>query len=132
MSLIKVSHPYVILFLLLIGYIYIGIYFLTVVYQIHTLPSSFLEPWNPPRETGNIISLCRSRTDIWSSCFCFFKILPLNLINIKTDIFVNWTSRGCFSIQSYNELTKYSKKKYLFGPIHESMPGIYDSNIRHF
>ena len=48
MSLIHVLHPRVILFMLPIGFIYFGIYFLSDVSPIHTLPSTVLVQKNLP------------------------------------------------------------------------------------
>ena len=56
MALIQVLNPHVKLFLLLIGYIYIGMYFIRDVSTIHTLPSAVLAPKKPPWEIGNIMS----------------------------------------------------------------------------
>ena len=44
MAIIEVSHPYVILFMLLIGFIYFGMYFLSDVSPIHTFPSAIIAP----------------------------------------------------------------------------------------
>ena len=42
MALINVLHPHVILFMLLIGLIYFGMYFLSDVSPIHTFPSTVI------------------------------------------------------------------------------------------
>ena len=57
MALIKFLHPHVILFMLLIGLIYFGMYFLSDVSPIHTVPSTVLAQKKTPSEIGNIISL---------------------------------------------------------------------------
>ena len=64
MAHIQVSNPHVILSMLIIGFIYFGMYFLSDVSPIQNLPSTVLEPKQPPSELGNIISLCNSRTEI--------------------------------------------------------------------
>ena len=79
MSLIQVSYPHVILFLLLFGFIYFGMYFLSDVSPINIFSSAVLEPKIIPSEIGNIISLCRFCTDIWSRFFCFFIRVQLFL-----------------------------------------------------
>ena len=64
LAFIQVSHPHVIYFLLLIGYIFFGMYFLSGVSPIQIFPSTILVPEKSPSELGNIISLCRSITEI--------------------------------------------------------------------
>ena len=76
MALIQVSHPHIILFLLIIGLIDFGMYFLSDAYPIYTFPSTILALKKAPSEIGNIVSLCRSCTYIWSRWFCFFTTVP--------------------------------------------------------
>ena len=56
MEFVHVSHPHVILFMLIIGYIYFGMYFLRDVSPIHTFPPKFLAPEKPPLKNDDIIS----------------------------------------------------------------------------
>ena len=42
MALINVLHPHVVLFLLLVSFIFFGMYFLRGIYTIFTLPSTVL------------------------------------------------------------------------------------------
>ena len=48
MKFIHVLHPHVIIFLLLIGYIFFGVYFLIDVYPIHTFPYTVIAAKNLP------------------------------------------------------------------------------------
>ena len=48
MALVNVLHPHVILFLLLIGFIYFGMYFLSDISPIHTFSSTVLAPTKFP------------------------------------------------------------------------------------
>ena len=73
MARMQVSHPHVILFLLIVGFIYFGMYLLSDVSPIHIFPSTVLTPEKPPSELGNIMSLCSSFIEIWSR---FFVSLP--------------------------------------------------------
>ena len=73
MELIQVLHPYVILFLLLIGFIYFGVYFLCDVSPIHTFSSTFLAPIKPHSDIGDIILLCSSLTKVWSRFFFLYN-----------------------------------------------------------
>ena len=86
-AIMHVSRPYLILFLLTICSMCFGLHFLSEVSPNHTLPSSYLEPENPPWETGKIRSLWNSCTKTWSKCLFFFNIFPLNLMQIKYDTF---------------------------------------------
>ena len=99
-ALIHVSHPHVILFILLVGFIYFGMHVLSGVFQIHTFPPRVLAPKKPYVEIGNIISLCSSSTDIWSRYFCFFKRLPLIFTNNESGTLGYCITWGWFSIQS--------------------------------
>ena len=54
MALIHVSHPHVLLFMLLVIFMCFGMYFMSELQQIHNLPYSFLSPKNSPRETGKL------------------------------------------------------------------------------
>ena len=65
MALIQVNHKHIILFMLLIGLIYFGMYFLSDVPPIHNFPSTVLEPTKPPSDIVNIITLCSYHTYIW-------------------------------------------------------------------
>ena len=96
MELIQVLHHHVILFLLLIGFIYFGIYFLSVVYPIQIFPSVVLAPEKPPSELGNIMSLCSSLTENWSRCFCFFTRVTLILTNTESLTLVECITWGWF------------------------------------
>ena len=102
MALIKVLHPHVILFMLLIGFIYFGMYFLSDVSPIQILPSIVLAPKKPPSEIDNIMSLCSSLPDIWSRCFYFFTRVPLNLTNTESFTLGECITWGWLSIQSCN------------------------------
>ena len=57
MPLMKFLHPPVILFLLLFGFIYSGMYFLSDVSPIQIFPSTVLAPEKPPSELGNIFEV---------------------------------------------------------------------------
>ena len=101
-ALIYFLHPHVILFLLLIGYTYFGMYFLSDVTPIHNFPSTVIAPKKPPWEIVNIISLCSSRTDIWSICFCLSTKITLTLTNNKSETSGKYITQGWFSIQPCN------------------------------
>ena len=47
-SLIHVLHPHLLLFLLIVGFIFFGMYFLSDVYTIHTFPLTVIAPKNLP------------------------------------------------------------------------------------
>ena len=64
MELMQVSHPHVIVFLLLISFVYFGIYFLSDVSAIQIFPSPVIAQNKSPSELGNIMSLCSSRIEI--------------------------------------------------------------------
>ena len=112
MALLHVSHPHVILFMLLIGFIYFGMYFLSEWSKIHTFQSTVLAPKKTPSEIGNIISLCSSRTNIWGRYFCFFTRIAS--ISTKNEYFtlgecITW---GWFSIQECNSFTIFQKRYF--------------------
>ena len=92
MAHIHVFHINVILFLLLISYIYFGMYFLSNVSTIYTFPSAVFAQKNPPCAIGNIISLWSFCTDIWSRCSCFYTKIPSILTNNESD-----TSEECIT-----------------------------------
>ena len=73
MVLMQVLYPHVILYFLLVGFIYFGMYFLSGVSNLQNFPSTVRAPEKPPSELNNTISLCSSHTDIWSR---FFVSLP--------------------------------------------------------
>ena len=110
MVLIQVSHPHIILFLFIVGFLCFGVYFIREVPSIHTLPSLFLAPRNPPWDTCKMISLWISRTYIWSRCFCFFNMPPLTLTEMNYDTFGDGITGGWSSIQSWNLLTRFTEK----------------------
>ena len=56
-AIIHILNPHLILFLLIIGYIFFGVYFLIYVSPINTLPSKFLAQKKYLELIGNIISL---------------------------------------------------------------------------
>ena len=64
MALMQVSHPHVILFLFLVGFIYFGMYFLSEVSPIKIFPSIVIAQEKPTSEFGNIMSLCSSFAEI--------------------------------------------------------------------
>ena len=110
MALIHVSLPHVILFLLLFDFIYFGVSFLRDVSTIHTFPSTVLSPKQPPWGIVNIISLCRSSTEIWSIWFCFFTRVTLVLTNNEFETLGGCITWVFFSVQSCNLLTNFSEK----------------------
>ena len=102
------THMWYYFLCLLFLYVF-GMYFLIDVSTIHTLKYSLIAPWNTPKETGNIRSLCRSRTEIWSRYLCLFKMGPFNFKNIEAGAFGDLIPWRCFSIQFCNSLTKFSE-----------------------
>ena len=50
MAIIQVSYPHLILFMLLIGFIYFGVYFLSEVSPIHKFPSTVIVPKKLPQK----------------------------------------------------------------------------------
>ena len=81
MELMQVSHPDVILFLLLVVFIFFGVYFLSDVSPLQIFTSTVLAPEKPSSGLGNIVSLCSSLTDIWNIWFFFFTRLIFVLTN---------------------------------------------------
>ena len=64
---------------------------------------------NSPWVIGNIISLCRSCTEIWSRCFYLFTMAPLILTNNESETLGECIIWGWFYIQSCNSLTNFSE-----------------------
>ena len=107
MALMQVSHPHVILFLFLIGFIYFCIYFLNDVSSLQIFSSTIRASEKPPSELGNIVSLCSSLTYIWSRCFCLFTRVPIIL---KTLSLLYWVL--CYTRFIFNPVISFIDKLF--------------------
>ena len=133
MELIKVFHPHLFLFLFLIGFICFGMYFLGDVSPIHTFLSTIIAPKQSPSEIGNIISLCSSRSNIWSRFLCLFTRVPLIFTNNESFTLGECIIWGWFSIHACNSLTSLSENissSCFFGKFYVLISGIYYFNVR--
>ena len=109
MELMLILYQHEILFLLLIGFTDVGTYFLRYLSPINNFPSAVLVAKMTPSEIGNIISLCVSRNEIWSECFCLFIWLPLFFTDNEYFTFEECITWQWFSIQEFNSLTYFSE-----------------------
>ena len=82
MALTQVLHPYLILFLLIIGYIYFGMCFISGVSPIHTFPSTVIVPKNLLQKLV-IFYQCVSLVLIFEVDAFFFTVVPLIFTNNK-------------------------------------------------
>ena len=97
MKLIQVSYQHVIFFFFLLVLYVLACTFWEIYLQYILCHPHFVhtKTW----ETGNIISLCRSCTDIWIRWLCLFNRVPLTLKNVEPEKLWDCITWGCFSIQ---------------------------------